>query len=65
MMCDAIQGLTWDELVNAIAPDMRQELFPHMGSVCWYSKAVQLDLEARGFIQRVPNSKPLRLLRVR
>ena len=56
-------GLTWDELVHAIAPGLPQDLFPHLGSVRWYTKAVQLDLEARGLIARVPKTRPLRLLR--
>src|SRR4030095_6173907 len=57
-------GLTWDEMVQAIAPKLPQELFPHLGSVRWYSKAVQLDLEARREIERVPGSKPLRFTRL-
>ena len=28
------------------------------GSVTWYVTAVKLDLEARGTIKRVPNSRP-------
>ena len=56
-------GLTWDELVRAIAPGLPADLFPHLGSVRWYTKAVQLDLEARGLIARVPKTRPLRLLR--
>ncbi len=56
-------GLTWDELVQAIAPGLPPHLFPHLGSVRWYTKAVQLDLEAHGLIARVPKTRPLRLLR--
>jgi hypothetical protein len=56
-------GLTWDELVQAIAPGLPPDLFPHLGSVRWYTKAVQLDLEARDLIARVPKTRPLRLLR--
>jgi hypothetical protein len=56
-------GLTWDELVQAIAPGLPPDLFPHLGSVRGYTKAVQLDLEARGLIARVPKTRPLRLLR--
>ncbi len=36
-------------------------LFPKPGSVRWYTKAVQLDLEARGEIERQPKKSPLRL----
>jgi len=31
---------------------------PFDGSVMWYVTAVKLDLEARGEIKRVPNSRP-------
>ena len=37
------------------------ELFPKPGSVRWYCKAVQLDLEARGEIERQPKKSPLHL----
>ena len=36
-------------------------LFPKSGSVRWYVKAVQLDLESRNEIERVPNQSPIRL----
>lgn len=36
-------------------------LFPKPGSVRWYTKAVQLDLEAREEIERLPNRSPIRL----
>ena len=37
------------------------ELFPKPGSVRWYTKTVQLDLEAKGEIERLPNASPIRL----
>lgn len=58
------QGMTWAELSEMIAPLLPDRLFRHMGTVRWYAKAVQLDLEARGVIERVPESKPPRLRRV-
>lgn len=36
------------------------ELFPKPGSIRWYTKAVQLDLEARSILERVPGRVPLR-----
>lgn len=36
-------------------------LFPKPGSVRWYIKTVQLDLEARGEIERLPKKSPLHL----
>ena len=41
--------------------DAPKSLFPKPGSVRWYCKAVQLDLEARGEIERQPKKSPLRL----
>ena len=38
-----------------------KSLFPKPGSVRWYTKAVQLDLEARGEIERQPKKSPLHL----
>ena len=58
------EGMTWAELSEMIAPLLPDRLFRHMGTVRWYAKAVQLDLEARGVIERVPESKPARLRRV-
>jgi hypothetical protein len=31
------------------------------GSIGWYTTTVKLDLEARGIIERIPNSRPQRL----
>ena len=31
------------------------------GSINWYFTTVKLDLEARGIIERIPNSRPQRL----
>ncbi|MCY3976822.1 MAG: hypothetical protein OXG23_01870 [Chloroflexi bacterium] len=41
--------------------DLPAALFPKPGSVRWYCKAVQLDLEARGEIERQPKKSPLHL----
>jgi Family of unknown function (DUF6958) len=35
-----------------------------LGSVGWYTTSVNLDLEARGLIERVPGAQPQRLRRV-
>ena len=42
-----------------------EPLFPKPGSVRWYCKAVQLDLEARGEIERQPKKSPLHLRKCR
>ncbi len=54
-----------EEAVRArlAAQNTPKTLFPKPGSVRWYCKAVQLDLEARGEIERQPKKSPLRLRR--
>ena len=54
-------GITWPELAELIAPSLPDRLFRHMGTVRWYTRAVQLDLEAGGAIEQVPGSKPPRI----
>jgi len=52
--------------VQAYVADMQvpKEMFPKPGSIRWYCKAVQLDLEARNEIERLPRQSPLRLRKV-
>jgi hypothetical protein len=47
-------GITWATLCAGIAPLLPASLFPQPGVVHWYVKAVRLDLETRGVIERVP-----------
>jgi len=47
-------GLTFQELVDSVARTLPKSLFPRPGSVSWYTKVVQLDLEAKGLIERIP-----------
>lgn len=58
---------TLEERVRACLEDkdVPKSLFPKPGSLRWYCKAVQLDLEARGEIERQPRKSPLRLRRRR
>jgi hypothetical protein len=53
-------GLTVAEAKMALLPLLPQELFPEGAKAGWWLKAAQLDLEAKGVIQR-ENTKPLRL----
>lgn len=46
---------------HLIRNKVSMDLFPKPGSVRWYTKAVQLDLEARGIVERAPGQVPLRL----
>ena len=52
-------GLTYTEWTDAIVPVLSTELFPGGAKAGWWTKTVQLDLEAKGLIVREPGS-PLR-----
>ena len=59
-------GLPFAQLEQKVTAHLAEnnvpkELFPKPGSVRWYCKAVQLDLEAKEIIERVPKQSPLRL----
>lgn len=61
-------GMPFAELEAKVAAHLAenkvpQALFPKPGSVRWYCKAVQLDLEAKGKIERLPKQVPIRLRR--
>jgi hypothetical protein len=56
-------GFTVDEAKSALLPVLSQEHFPGGEKAGWWLKAVQLDLEAKGVIRRVPG-KPVRLHKV-
>ncbi len=66
---DSTIGLSFQQLEEKVAAYLAShavpmELFPKPGSVRWYTKVVQLDLEARELIERVPNQTPIRLRKV-
>ena len=52
-------GMTAAEIKAAVQPHLSQDLFPDGATSGWWSKTVQLDLEAKGIIKRSP-TKPLR-----
>jgi hypothetical protein len=52
-------GLTQAEMVHALLPHLPVDLFPGGAKAGWWSKTVQLDLEAKGAIAR-EHSTPLR-----
>jgi hypothetical protein len=52
-------GLTQAQMQEAVVPRLSESLFPAGAKAGWWSKTVQLDLEAKGVIGREP-SKPLR-----
>jgi len=47
--------MTFMALSRAVEKDVRGKF---EGSVTWYVTTVKLDLEARGAVKRVPNSRP-------
>jgi hypothetical protein len=56
-------GLTQAEIFKAVIPYLPEELFPEGAKAGWWSKAVQLDQEAKGNLIR-EKTKPLRWYRV-
>lgn len=58
-------GMTFKELVSSVEQKVSKALFPKPGSVSWYTKVVQLDLEANGLIERIPDEKPQRIRRAK
>ncbi len=53
-------GLTIAEIQKRLPPHLPETLFPGGAKAGWWSKAVQLDLEAKGIIARTKTT-PLRL----
>lgn len=58
-------GVSFKELVALVKERVPDELFPRKGSVSWYTKVVQLDLEAQGVLERVAGVAPQRIRRAR
>ena len=63
-------GMTFPQLEEEVSAylannNVPEALFPRPGSVRWYTKAVQLDLEAREIIERVPQQTPIRLRKLK
>ncbi len=52
-------GLTQAEIRRAVVPHLAKDLFPGGAKAAWWAKMVQLDLEAKGVLDREP-TKPLR-----
>ena len=55
-------GLTVAEAKEALLPNLPVDLFPGGAKAGWWLKAVQLDLEAKGLINRA-QGKPMRLFK--
>jgi hypothetical protein len=57
-------GLTVADAKQALLPLLADELFPQGKTAGWWLKAVQLDLEAKGVIERAP-VKPVHLYKAK
>jgi hypothetical protein len=57
-------GMTVAEAKSALLEHLSSDLFPGGEKAGWWLKAVQLDLEAKGIIQRAP-SKPVQLYQIK
>ena len=57
-------GSAFKTLFDQVAEQLSPEELENLGSVGWYTTTVKLDLETRGFIERVPGSKQQRLRRL-
>ena len=57
-------GMTQTEMRKAVLPHLPDDEFPGGAKAEWWSKCVQLDLEAKGVIKRDTAAKPLRWFRV-
>ena len=58
-------GLAFARLASAVTRHLTRAERAGLGSVAWYSISVKLDLEARGYLRRVPGVAPQRLLRLK
>jgi hypothetical protein len=57
------EGVPFKTLSDRVTEQLSAEELKYLGSVGWYTTTVKLDLEARGLVERVPGSKPQRLIR--
>ena len=56
-------GMTPDDIYKAVLPILPETVFSGGDRAGWWTKCVQLDLEAKGLIVRDWKTKPLRLTR--
>ena len=58
------QGVEFSQLPELVAGHLSAGDLERLGSVSWYTTTVKLDLEVKGEIERLPDSKPQRLRRM-
>lgn len=57
---DEVPGLKVADAKVALLPLLPDDIFPHGKTAGWWLKAIRLDLEVKGVIQRAPG-KPVQL----
>lgn len=57
-------GLTQSEMWDAVLVHLPESEFPGGAKAGWWTKCVQLDLEAKGVVVRETSAKPLRWHRI-
>jgi hypothetical protein len=58
-------GLPFAGLAAGVSRELTRAERLKMGSIGWYTVSVKLDLEARGFLRRVPGVVHQRLIRLK
>jgi len=58
-------GLTYEEIAGAVKAYLPPDLFPGGAKAGWWTKTVQLDLEAKGVVIREAASSQLHWRRAR
>ncbi|MCA0984953.1 hypothetical protein LCL89_12995 [Halobacillus yeomjeoni] len=53
------ESITFKELTDELSCRLKPDF---EGSIAWYCTSVKLDLEARGIVERIPRSRPQRLV---
>ena len=57
-------GVDLKDLPDLVRPRLSRDAYPQHVSITWYCVRVKLDLEARGLVEVVPDSRPQRVRRV-
>jgi hypothetical protein len=54
-------GVEFNALPQLVEEYLSPDELKNLGSVSWYTTTVKLDMEVKGEIERIPDSKPQRL----
>ena len=58
-------GITQQEMFATVLAHLPEDEFPGGAKAEWWAKTVQLDLEAKGIVDRDTKAKPLKWYRVK